>query len=159
MTTLTATRAAATFPVSGGGMAGTQKTAYGTYSFATNPLAGTTVEFCRVPKGAVVVGGRVFGHQIDTSTEAFDMDIGYSGNGVESTDTDAFGNFGVWAGAAVAGTKPEVGYNMHFGGVLFATAGAPPAFSAETVIIGTVNASAAVFTVGAVTVVVDYIVP
>ncbi len=159
MATVTATRAAATFPVAGSGTAGNRKTAYGSYSFTANPAAATIIELCRVPKGAVVLGGRVFGKSIESSTEVFDADIGWAGNGVEAADPDGFGNFGVWAAAAVAGTKPETGVNMAFGGVLIGAAGGPQAFSAETTIQLVVNASASVFTTGTVHCVVDYIVP
>jgi hypothetical protein len=159
MTTITATRAASTFPVykpSGAGAAGR---AYGSYSFAANPAATTIIELCRVPKGAVVTSGIVFGKSIESSTEAFDADIGWASNGTESADPDGFGNFGVWAAAAVAGTKPETGVRMGFGGVLIGAAGGPQAFSAETIIQLTVVASCAVFTTGTVHCVVDYVVP
>lgn len=160
VTTTTATRAAANFPVykpSGAGAAGR---AYGYVEITSNPAAGDIIQFCRIPKGAVITGGYVRGNSIEASTEAFDMDIGWAANGVESVDADGLGNFGVHAAAAVAGVKPETGVYMTFGGVLFnSSSGGPQAFSAETIIQGTVVASAANFTNGAYSVVVDYVVP
>jgi hypothetical protein len=159
MATLTATRAASTFPVAGGvGNAQAVKVAWGSYTVTANPAANDIIEFCRLPKGAVVVGGRFVGGALDASGGALDIDIGWANNGTDASDTDGFGNNGALLSHAVAGVKPESGvYNYPLGGVLL-TAG-PKTFAAETKIIGHVVASATTFATGTLTVMVEYYVP
>ena len=147
MATVKATRAESSFPVAGGvGNAASIKVAWGTYRFTTaaSGAAATRVEFCKLPKGAVVIGGEYTIGKIETTTsgDTFDMDIGWANNGTDASDTDGFGNFGLHAGfAAVTGYKPEATFmRLPLGGVL-GTAG-PKSFAAETTIIGTVIASA-----------------
>lgn len=157
MATLTAARAASTFPVYRDHGSGTLQVAYGTYTLAANPTAADVIEFCKVPKGAVVIGGYVQAKDIDTGTEALDIDIGWAANGVEAADTDGFGNLGVWTGDAITDLRPEVGIYYPLGGVLFATG--PQAFSAQTTITGLVNVAANAGGTGQITVVVHYVVP
>jgi hypothetical protein len=157
MATYTATEAASGAPAAGHGFAGSLKKAKGSITLTANTVAADVLEFCRVPKGAVILGGRVTGSKVEVSTSGatFDMDIG------TATDPDQFGNFGVWSAAAVAGVKPEVGYWMPLGGTLLAQGGGPQTMTAETVIIGTVVASSTNFTTGGaiLTVEVDYVLP
>jgi hypothetical protein len=157
MATLTARRAAATFPVAGHGFSGNLKVATGTYTLSANPTVADIINFCRVPAGAVVIGGVFYGGDIDTNaTETFDMDIGWAANGVDSADPDGFGNFGVQNGDAVTNVRTEVGIWLPFGGVLL-TAG-PKLFTKETIITGTVVAVAATFASVPLSVNVHYIV-
>lgn len=128
--TLTSTRAASTFPVNGGGR-GNLHFAYGVYEIGAAVETGDIFEMCRVPKGAVVVDGFVRADDIDTGTEALDMDIGWAANGVDAVDTDGFGNLGTWTGDAVTDLRPEVQIYYPFNGVL---KDGPKSFSAETVI-------------------------
>lgn len=157
MATLSATRAASTFPVFKGVGAGNLCVAYGTYEVATNPTAADIIEFCRVPKGAVVVGGWLMGDDIDTGTEAFDIDIGWAANGTDAADPDGFGNFGVLSGDVITELKPVAGLYNPLQGVLL-TSG-PQAFAAETVIQGVVNAAANAGGTGTLSLVVLYVVP
>lgn len=158
MTTFTATRAAATFPVAGMGGAGNLKAAYGVIEVAVNPVASDVYEMCRIPKGAIVVGGVIRSDDLDTNaTETLDLDIGWAANGVDAADPDGFGNLGVMGTDTVAGVKPEAGYNYGFGGVLITDG--PKAFAAETVITVNTVATAATFAAGTLSVVVYYIVP
>jgi len=161
MATLVASRAAAgvaVFKPSGSGSAGR---AYGSYTITTAPAAADIIQFCRIPKGAVVTGGLFWGHLIEASADVLlDFDIGWAANGVESADPDGFGNFGALSAAAVTGVKPEVGYRYALGGTLYSSeVTAPPTFSAETIITGTFVASCANFTIGTFHVAVDYVVP
>lgn len=151
MATQTATRAGTTLPVAGHGYAQNLKTAWGEIS-PTSPAAGDSIEMCRIPKGAVVVGGYAYGSRMDGGADAtmasatLDMDIGVIGG-----DTDMFGNLGKWNHQAVAGVKPEVGYLYPFGGVLFASGGGfglTTMTTGETVIGFTVVASAQTFVTG-----------
>lgn len=129
--TLTATRGAATFPVYKGVGAGNLCFAYGVYEIGAAVEDGDIFEMCRLPAGAVVVDGFVRGDDIDTGTEALDMDIGWAGNGTDTADPDGFGNMGVWTGDALVDIKPEVQIWFPFNGVL---KDGPKTFAAETII-------------------------
>lgn len=157
MATNTATRAASTFPVfkpAGGALA----VAWGVIEVSANPTAADVFEMCRLPKGAVVVGGRIYSDDLDTNaTETLDLDVGWAANGVEAADSDGFGNLGVMTTDTVAGVKAESGYNYAFGGKLITDG--PQAFSAETVVTVTCVATAATFAAGTLSVVVHYYVP
>jgi hypothetical protein len=161
MATYTATRGAANFPVAGHGFAGNKKQAWATYySTTTSLLAGDIIRMVRLPKGAIVTGGRFFGSTLETSTSgaALDIDVGYEANGVDTVDSDAFGNLGVLNSAARAGDKPEaLTYSYPLGGVLL-TAG-PKTLGAETIIGLTVVASALAWVSGTLGLVVDYEMP
>ena len=157
MTTFTAARAAANFPVAkppGGAMG----VAWGTIEVAANPVANDVYEMCRIPAGAVVVGGQIWSDDLDTNgTETLDMDVGWKANGSEAADPDGFGNLGVQGTDTVAGIKPEAGYNYQFGGTLITDG--PRAFTRETVICVTCVATAATFAAGTLSLRVDYYVP
>lgn len=158
MATFTATRAASTAPVFRPIGSGLLACAYGTIEVSANPVANDVYEMCRIPKGAVVVGGRVYSDDLDTNaTETLDLDIGWAANGVEAADPDGFGNLGVLGTDTVAGVKPEAGYNFAFGGKL--TTDGPQSFSAETTITVNCVATAATFAAGTLSVVVYYVVP
>jgi len=159
-TTFVATRAAATFPVFKGEGSGALCVAYGTYEIAANPTAGDIYQMCRVPAGAVVVGGWIYADDLDTNaTETLDMDIGWAANGVEAADPDGFGNLAVWVGDAFA--NPNIaavaGNMIPLQGVLLATG--PQAFSRETIIEIVCNVTAATGGTGTLSVVVLYAVP
>jgi hypothetical protein len=158
MATFTATRAASTFPAYQNVGSGAMSVAYGTIEVAANPVANDVYEMCRIPAGAVVVGGRIFSDDLDTNaTETLDLDVGWLANGTESADPDGFGNLGVLLTDSVAGAKIEAGYNFALGGKLITDG--PQAFSAETVIAVTCVATAATFAAGTLSVVVYYVNP
>ncbi len=154
--TLTADRAASTFPVFKGLGSGVVNFAYGTYEIAAAVEAGDIFEMCRVPAGAYVIDGFVRADDIDTGTEALDMDIGWAANGTETVDADGFGNMGVWTGDAVTDIKPEVQIWFPFNGVL---KDGPKFFTKETIIQITANVASNAGHVGTVYVGVYYIVP
>jgi len=155
MATLTATRAAATFPVATGFGAGNLRVAWGTYAIAANPTAADIIQLCRIPANSTVLGGYVMAADIDTGTEALDIDIGWAGNGVEAADPDGFGNFGVWDGDTVGQIIPVAGSWKPLQGVLL-TAG-PQAFTNETVIQAVVNVAANAGGTGQITLVVFFV--
>lgn len=154
--TLTATRAASTFPVFKPQGAGAVAFAYGTYEIGAAVEDGDIFEMCRLPAGAVVIDGFIRADDIDTGTETLDMDIGWAANGTESADPDGFGNLGVWTGDAVAGIVPETQVYYPFNGVL---KDGPQSFSAETVIQLEANAASNAGHTGTVFVGVYYLVP
>lgn len=158
MATFTATRAASTFPVFQGEGSGVMCAAYGTIEVTANPVANDVYQMCKLPAGAVVLGGRIYSDDLDTNAaETLDLDIGWAANGAEAADPDGFGNLGVMGTDTVAGIKPESGYNYAFGGVLITDG--PKAFTAETTVTVTCVATAATFAAGTLSVVVYYIVP
>jgi hypothetical protein len=158
MTVFTATRALSTFPVSKPAVGGVMCIAQGSIAVAVNPVAADYYEMCRLPAGAVVVGGMFYSGDLDTNaTETLDLDIGWLANGVEAANLTGFGNYGVQGTDTLAGIKSESGYQYPLGGVLITTG--PQAFSAETVIVVNTIATAATFAAGTMSVVVYYYVP
>lgn len=149
-------RAASTFPVAGGGQGGNLKVAWGTYTHASNLAATTTIEYCRVPKGATVIGGYWMANDLDTGTEELDIDIGWADNGSDAADTDGFGNLDVITGDVSVHT-PVAGIYIPLQGVLLSAG--PKTFAAETVIQALVNVDAATGGTGQSTMVVYYVVP
>jgi len=154
MATLTAARALATFPVYKGDGAGALCVAHGTIELAANPSASDILQFCRLPKGATVVGGWLMGDDIDSGTETLDIDIGWAANGDEIADPDGFGNMGVLTGDPVTEVIPVAGIFRFLQGVLLSNG--PKTFNAETIVTGTVNAGANAGGTGTLSVVVLY---
>jgi hypothetical protein len=160
MATLTADRAASTFPVTQGNGPANLCVAWGKYTLAANPTAADVIKFCKVPAGAVVIGGWFRGEDIDTGTEALDIDIGWAANGGTTTpdaaDPDGFGNFGTLDGDAVSQVKPEVSILYQLNGTLKS---GPVIFTRETTIQGVVNTAANAGGTGVLWVCVLYYVP
>lgn len=158
MTTFTAARAATNFPIAKPAVGGVLCVAQGSIAVAVNPVALDIYELCRVPAGAVVVGGMLYSGDLDTNaTETLNLSLGWEANGVEALNTTGLGNFGVMGTDTVAGIKSEVGYQFPFGGVLIS--GGPQPFSKETVIAAFCIATAATFAAGTLSCVVYYYVP
>lgn len=154
MATLTATRAASTFPVAAPVGGGVLCVAYGSYTLAANPTAADIIQFCRVPAGATVIGGYLQGADIDTGIEEFNFDLGWAANGAEAVDTDGFGNFDVITGD-VSVHNAVAGIYLPFQGVLITTG--PQLFTRETIIQGVVNVDAATGGTGILTCVAFYV--
>ncbi len=159
MTTFTAARAAADFPVYEASGAGVLCRAFGEITVAINPVAADIYEMCKLPRGAIVLGGWYRADTLDSdATETLDMDVGWAANGDEVADPDGLGNYGVQKGDVIAGYKQDaVGVQLALGGVLFSVG--PKTFNAETTIIVTAVVTAATFAAGPMSVQVDYIVP
>lgn len=157
MTTFVATRAAPSFPVFQAMGSGALQVAYGSYDVSIEPVPADIYNMCKVPAGAVILGGWLRHEDIDTDgTETMDLDVGYAANGAVAADPDAFGNFGVQTGDAVVGYLPEGGVLLPFMGVL---KDGPLTLTAETTITVTCVDDPATFTAGTITVVVLYVVP
>lgn len=139
MATYEAFEATSAAPVPGHGMGGNLKVAFGSVELGTAIAANDVVNLCKVPAGAVVFGGFIQAQDLDTGTEALDIDAGWLVNDDEAADPDGFGNFGVWTGDAVTGIKPETGIYYPLGGVLFTDG--PKLFTAETTLSLDVNVS------------------
>lgn len=163
MTVLTATRAASTFPAFKASGAGLLCAAYGTYTLAANPTAADTSKMCKVPAGAVILGGNFYAADIDTGTEALDIDVGWAANGgtgtYDAADPDGLGNFGVITGDvfAAGNISNVVGVNYPLAGLL--VTGVLPTFTRETTMELVYNVAANAGGTGIVTLVVYYVVP
>lgn len=164
MATLTADRGAASFPVFTPSGAGVVCAAYGTYAVTVDPSPADDYKMCRLPAGAVVLGGNLYAADLDTNaTETFDIDVGWLANGGSGTydavDTDGLGNFGIITGDAfAAGNVSNVtGVNYPLAGLL--VTGVLPSFTKETTIAITVVDDTATLTAGSISVVVYYVVP
>lgn len=161
MATITATRAASTFPVYQGVGAGNLCAAYGHYDFAVNPTVADIIRLCKLPAGAVVLDGFMRIEDIDTNgSPTLDIDLGWASNGgtgtFDAADPDGFGNFGVLNGTAVTNYTPEGGSRLPLGNNAL---NGPVAFTRETTVQAVVNAAAATFAAGTIYTVIYYIVP
>jgi hypothetical protein len=160
MATLTAARAASTFPVfrppHGSGVV---CAAWGKIELAANPTAADIAQMCKLPAGATVIGGMLYGDDIDTGTEALDIDIGWAATTDEVADPDGFGNLGIITGDAFATGNLSVvaGIMIPLQGVLLTDG--PKTFSADATIQLTFNAPANAGGTGTLSVVVYYLVP
>lgn len=155
MATVSASRASASLPVMKAN--GVLCVAHGTYEHATNLAGATIIEYCRIPAGAVVVGGWWGGDDLDTNgTEELNITIGWAANGVEAADADGFGDLGVMTG--------DVSVHLGAAGFWFPLQGkmltdGPQTFSAETVMTATIVTDAATGGTGTTSMVVFYYVP
>ena len=154
--TLIGTQAGSGYPTAGMGHGGSEKVAYGTYAVTANVEDGDIFQLCKVPRGATILGGRFYAHDLDlgTTAETLDMDVGWAANGSDAADPNGLLDGGTLTGDAVTGVKPETGTSMPFGGVLI-TSG-KKVFARETVIQVEVNTAAETFTVGTIGIVVRY---
>lgn len=149
-----AVRAASGLPVFKPVGSGLLCVSWGTYAHATNLAAATVIEYCRVPKGARIVGGYWSATDLDTNgTEEINIDIGYAANGVDVADPDAWGNLDVLTGD-VSVHMPVAGIWVPFIGVL--QSAGPKLLSAETVLTATINVDAATGGTGQSTMVAYY---
>ena len=161
--TLTAARAAASIPVFKPIGSGLVCAAYGTYAIGAAVEDGDIFEMCKVPAGAVIVGGMFYGADLDTGTETLDMDIGWAANGGDGTydeaDPDGLGNLGVLTGDAFAAgnVSPVAGLMYPLSGIL--ATGVLPSFTRETMIQIEANAAGNAGHTGSVSLVVFYVVP
>ena len=164
MATVTATRAASTFPVFQPTGAGLVCAAYGTVTVSTDPTPNDVYEMCKVPAGAVILGGHLYAADLDTNgTETLDLDVGWAANGgsgtYDSADADGLGNFGVITGDAFAGGNVSNVTGVHYPLAGLLVTGVLPSFTEETTITVTAIDDAATLTEGALSVVVYYVVP
>lgn len=156
MATLTGPKAASTAAVPGLPVpTGVPGIAWGYYNFATAASSADIVNICKVPAGATVILGFFQGADIDTGTEALDIDIGWAANGTDAADPDGFGNFGVLTGDVVAELKPVAGLWNPLVNVLQDSG--YKTFAAETTITVTVTAAANAGGTGIIKVVLFYV--
>lgn len=157
MTTVyTGPRAAANFPVPGCPQSqGEMGVAWGYFNITTALGAGDTVRLCKLPAGATVIMGWLQAADIDTGTEALDIDIGWEANGVDTADTDGFGNLGTLTGDAITDFKPVAGLLYPFANIIQDSA--YKTFSAETYVTAICNTAANAGGTGYIKVIVHYV--
>ncbi len=152
--TLSATRAASTFPVFKATGRGIVCAAWGTYAVAANVEDGDIFEMCKVPAGATIIGGYFSMEDIDTGTETIDFMVGWAANGTDVADPNGLLLAGVKTGDISVHLDVASTW-MPLQGVLL-TAG-PKTLAAETTIQVEANAVAATFAAGQLNLVVYYI--
>jgi hypothetical protein len=141
MATLVGPHAKANFPTpSLPSTQGVLGVAWGIYNATTALAQNDVIRFCKLPAGAVVIGGFFQAADIDTGTEALDIDIGWEANGTDVADTDGFGNLGTLDGDAVSQFRPVAGIYYPFLNIVQDSG--YKQFAAETYVSGLVNTAA-----------------
>lgn len=167
MTVNTATRAGANKPSAASGWAQNHQTAWGTIEVSSNPAPTDTFVMCKLPKGAMIIGGRLMGDKLDSTgsgSGCLTINIGVDKavtmpNGTSVTTASTSNALGAsWAlgpdAAAVTGYKPETGRNQPLGGLLLSDG--PLLCSDECNVVVTVITSANGLTTGTMTLEVEY---
>jgi hypothetical protein len=167
MATNVANRSGTQRQAAASGLAQSKLTAWGTIEVSTSPAPADIFQMCKLPKGALIVGGRLMGDKLDSTgsgTACLTINIGVdkavttpTGTSVSSASTsNALG--ASWAlgpdAAAVTGYKPETGRNIPLGGLLISDG--PLLTSDECNATVTVITSAQGLTTGTLTLFVDY---
>lgn len=160
MATFTGSRAAGSFPAPSIGHATAGLDIWGFINVAANPADGDLYKLAKIPARTIIFGGWFAGDDIDTGTEAMDIDLGWAANGLTSAETiklsDGDTHTDVGNAASVAGF---VNSGVLSGdGITDLTAagkfwrpiffGKPIYFGAETTIQAEANAAANALTAG-----------
>ena len=167
MVTLTATRAGTTRPAAASGWAQDAKTAWGTIEVSANPAPADIFQMVKLPKGAMIVGGRVLGDKLDSTgagSACMTVNIGLTAavvlpNGTTVTVASTSNALGAaWAFgsdfSAVLGYKTDNGRNLPLGGLLLTDG--PLLCTDECFATVVVITSAGGITTGTLTMLVDY---
>lgn len=168
MATYTATRAGSTKPSAATGWAVELKRAWGTIEVSSNPAPSDSFVMCKLPKGAMIVGGYLQGDKLDSTgsgSACLTINIGVDkavtaadGTAVTSASTsNALAS--AWAlgpdAVAVTGYKADAGArNLPLGSLLLTNG--PLLTSDECNAVVTVITSANGLTTGTLTLMVDY---
>lgn len=167
MTVNTATRAGTTKPSAASGWAQNTKVAWGTIEVTSNPAPLDTFIMAKLPKGALIVGGRITGDPLDSSgsgSALMSINIGVDkavtaadGTAVTaaSTSNALISSLPLGPDAvAVAGYKATNSRNFPFGSLLVTNG--PLLTSDECNAYIVVTASALAFTTGTINLFVEY---
>ena len=148
------------------------KAAFGKYTYSVAPSANDLANMCKLPKNSLVLWGFLATDDIDTGTEALEIDVGFTANGggdatlTDSTGTTwtnnnsgsasatAFVNSGVLTGDVITDLMPS-GMNWR---PLQGIATGPMFFSEETVVQAKIQAAANAGGTGTVNVTLFYVV-
>ena len=143
MADLTTYQAAATTAVPG--HSSNTMTLFGSVNIATAQSAADIITLFTAPAGFTPLYGFLQGADLDTGTEALEIDVGIVG------DTTKYLNSGVISGDVVAEVKPVAALWMPLAEELFTVV--PTEFTADTAIIATITAAANAGGTGVLTVV------
>ena len=169
MVTRTATRAGATKQSAASGWAQALQRAWGTYEYGADATqaVGDIIVMCKLPKGAMVVGGMLTGDKIDSNlagSALLSINIGIdkavilpNGTTVTVASTSvALGN--AWAlgpdAAVIVGVNPDAGRRVKLGGLLVSDG--PLLCTDECSAYITTNATALNLSTGTLNLLVDY---
>ena len=97
----TRTRADLNAPIPGPVDGGVVQSLYAIIDVTTIAVGTNTIDVGYLPKGAIPIGGYFACVDMDTGTEALDMDLGITANGVDVADPDFFMNGGLFSGDAI----------------------------------------------------------
>lgn len=169
MTTYTATRAGTLKPIAASGWAQQKQTAYGTIEVTTIPAATDIITMCKLPKGAVVIGGRLWGDKLasgaTSASESMQIAIGIDAAATLADGTAAGAasmvnslfTTNILSGIAVSVLKVETGYNMPLGGLLITSGPFRCEGDANVNIVIQASAGAGSFISGTLSLAVDYV--
>lgn len=152
MTTFTGSRASKVFtPVGGGYLCA----AYGTIAIAAAPVVADIYQLLSVPAGAVIVGGEMWGTDIDSNaTETLAFVLGNAANGAEAAAEASLIAQAILSGDAVVDVI-TVGKSVR----KVELQNGPITFTMDTIIQATAKAVAATFAAGTLFARVDYFIP
>lgn len=168
MTTYVAAAADPKRPASAAGESRSKKVAFGTIEITTAVAAADIITMCRLPKGAVVVGGRILGDKLASgataASESLTIAIGIDQAAVTGDGTsvgaasmvNSLLGTQILSGIAVSTTKPETGYNMPLGGLLITNGGFTVGAEANVNIVIQASAGGGSFSSGTLSLEVDY---
>jgi len=167
MATFTGNRAASEFGAQGHGYGAALYCCWGKITVSANPADNDIYQLCRTPSGGggfVALGGWFSAADLDTGTEALDIDLGWAANGTASQEsavmpwgetlsdsgnsasTDGLGNLGVLTGDAVTNLLAAGATHRP---IVLST---PLWFAKPTLIQAEANAAAGTFTAGDMTI-------
>lgn len=94
-------------PVTGHGLAGNVKGWWGKYTYGSAAVINDTIDLCKIPKNSLVLFGFMATDDIDSGTEALEIDIGFTANGggaatLKTNDGTTFTNNNDGAASATA---------------------------------------------------------
>lgn len=133
-----------TMPIPGGGPGGAVVALWATKNFTVAASAADIVKMFVIPKGFVPLYGWLVGADIDTGTEALELDVGVTGDATKYLDS------GVITGDTIANEKITVGIKIPLQEDLMTVK--PTALTANTDCIVTVTAAAQAGGTGQITV-------
>ena len=166
MATYTATTVSR--PVVAEGNARSIHVATGAIELTTALAATDIITLCRVPKGAVIVGGRLRGDKLASgataASESLTIAIGidqaatlWDGTAVGSGSmVNALMSTQILSGIAVGTIKPETGYDMPLGGLLITSAPFLVGADANVNVVIQASAGAGSFISGSLNIEVEY---
>lgn len=152
---------------------GVSHVAVGEISVNANPADGGIYTLCTIPEGALVIAAEFWVSDIDTGTEALDIDFGWASNGGASetytahdgttytnafgtADPDGFVNVGTLTGDAFTSAQPNTASGTYVKSGIF-TGGYKYA-SRETTVQAEANTAANSFTAGTISCRVEYVI-